>query len=178
MKKKDWYKELSKKYSDEELAEAYVFPVDMMPEEEKKADAEVRALRMKMLSEMTEQDRVFSDLMRLRFQIEEYVNKGQYTEAFSFSHFLNEYLRIINKTRKEFSNDLGLHYTRLSRMLTDREDPNVEITYRLEKHSGELIPAVLWWKLLVKKQEYLIRENEDKREEEASKVKNAFKFRA
>ena len=23
--------------------------------------------------------------------------------------------------------------------------------YRLEKHSGQLIPALLWWKLMIKK---------------------------
>jgi len=43
----------------------------------------------------------------------------------------------------------------------------------LEKHSGNIISALTWWKLIVKKQEYLIRKDEETRAREAAKVKNA-----
>ncbi len=176
--KKDWYKELRKKYTDKEIAESFVLPLNLDPEEEAEMNEEMRALRMKMLREMTEKDRIFSDLMRLKLQMEDYTEEDAYAPAESFGHYLQEYLRIIGKTRKALAEDLSLHYSRLSRILNDKEEPNIEITYRLEKHSGELIPAVLWWKILAKRQEYLIRKDDDKRAEEAKKVKNAFQFRA
>ena len=48
--------------------------------------------------------------------------------------------------------------------------------YRLESHSGEQIPALLWWKLLVKKLEFDITNNKEQSEVEKEKVKNAFSY--
>ena len=97
---------------------------------------------------------------------------------FPFGKQLEEYARILKRTKKALSKDLSIHYTRFSRIVNDREEPNIELTYRLEKHSGGLIPALIWWKLMIKKQEYFIRQDEKSRKEEAAKVRNAVKFRA
>jgi len=59
-------------------------------------------------------------------------------------------------------------------MLNDKEMPNVELMYRLEGHSGDLVPALLWWKLLSKKQEFDLLTNKEIRVTENLKVKNAF----
>lgn len=79
----------------------------------------------------------------------------------------------LKRTKKQLSEELNIHYTRLSRIINDREEPNVELTYRLEKRSGELVPALIWWKLMMKKQEYNIRQDKKTRNKEASKVKNS-----
>ena len=172
------YKELRKKYSDEEIADSMLIPQDLSESEQKKADEELRAFRFKLLREQTEEQRIFSDLMRFKFLMEDYIENADYSEEKNFGKHIEEYLRILNRTKKKLSEDLGIHYTRLSRIINSKEEPNIELIYRLEKHSGELIPALLWWKLAMKKQEYHIKKDKQTRKKEASKVKNAIKFRA
>lgn len=172
------YEKLRKKYTDEEIADSMLIPADLTEEERKKADEELRAFRFKLLSERTEEQRVYSDLLRMRYQLERYIQEREFVEEKSFGKQLEEYARILKRTKKQLSEDLNIHYTRFSRIINDREEPNIELTYRLDKHSGGLIPALIWWKLMIKKQEYFIRQDENSRKEEAAKVRNAVKFRA
>ncbi|MEL6589067.1 MAG: hypothetical protein AAFQ68_03245, partial [Bacteroidota bacterium] len=93
----------------------------------------------------------------------------------TFGKYLAEYIRIIKKSRREIAEDLAIHYTKLSRIINDKEEPNVELSYRLEKHSGKLIRAITWWKLMIKKQEFIISQDETTRTKEQDKVKNYLK---
>ncbi len=170
------YKKLREEYTDAEIAEGYLIPPDLTEEEELEIQAEIREVRFKLLKERTEEQRLLSDILRLRFQMENYYNEGIYAAGKNFGGFLSDYIHILKKTKKAFAEDIGLHYTRLSRILNNREEPNVELTYRLEKHSGELIPALLWWKISIKKQEHLLNKDLKTRKIEAAKVKNALKF--
>ncbi len=172
------YTELRKQYSDEEIAESMMIPQDMTVAERKSSNEEIKAFRFKLLRERTKDQQIFSDLMRLRFQMENYIDKEAFTPEKSFGVYLSEYIRILNRTKKSLSEDLAIHYTRLSRIFNDREDPNIEFIYRLEKHAGNLIPAVLWWKLVVKKQEYVIKKDNETRIREAAKVESVLKFTA
>ncbi len=172
------YKKLRKQYTDEEIANSMLIPADLTEEEIKRAEEEIKAFRFKLLRERTEEQRIFSDLMRFRFQLERYIKEEEYSKDKSFGKQLEEYARILKKTKKELSEDLDVHYTKLSRIINDREEPNTELTYRLEQHSGKLISAVIWWRLIIKKQEYQIRQDKETREKEASKVKNAIEIRA
>ena len=172
------YQKLRKTLSDNEIADSMLIPADLSTAEKKKADEELRAFRFKLLNEMSEEQRIYSDLLRLRYQIENYLENDIYDVSKSFGKQLSEYVRILNRTKKKVSEDLNIHYTRFSRILNDREEPNVEFVYRLEKHSGELIPALIWWKLINIKQEDEIRKNKKTRKIEASKVKDAIQYRA
>ena len=78
-------------------------------------------------------------------------------------------------SRREMAEDLAIHYTKLSRILNDKEEPNVELSYRLEKHAGYLIKALTWWKVMILKQEFIISKDEDTRNQEQQKVKNFLK---
>ena len=172
------YQKLREKYTDEEIAESMMIPADLSEEEAKQAAEELKRIRFERLSSMSEEQRIFSDLMRLRIQMEDYVEKEEYQIKKSFGSYLEEYIRIVKRTKKSFSEEIKIHNTRLSRLLKNKEEPNIELSYRLEKHSGELISALLWWKLLIKKQEYEIKTDTKRRENEQNKVKNAFQFRA
>ena len=172
------YQQLREKYTDEEIASSMLIPEDLSEEEQKKANEELRAFRFKLLSERTEEQRVYSDLLRMRYQLERYIKESTFMEEKSFGKQLEEYARILKRTKKDLSEDLSIHYTRFSRIINDREEPNIELTYRLEQHSGGLIPALLWWKLIIKKQEYFLQRDEKSREEEVAKVRNAMRFRA
>lgn len=172
------YQELRKRMSDKEIAESMLLPEDLTNDEKNQLHEEMRAFRFKILREQTEAQRVQSDLMRLRFQMKEYVKDHTYSEDRSFNYFLSEYVRILNRTKKTLSEELNIHYTKLSRIFSGKDEPNVKLMYRLEEHSGKLIPSLLWWKLVIKKQEYFIKKDTETRKAEAAKVKNAMKFRA
>lgn len=49
--------------------------------------------------------------------------------------------------------------------------------YRLEHHSGGMIPATYWYRLHAKKLEDGIRKNQEKRQEGYKRVKNELNFR-
>ncbi len=73
------YQELRKQYTDEEIEESMMIPQDLTKEEQQKADEELRVFRFKLLRERTEEQRIFSDIMRFRFQLEEYVKNQIFT---------------------------------------------------------------------------------------------------
>ncbi|MEQ8704898.1 MAG: hypothetical protein RIC19_13305 [Phaeodactylibacter sp.] len=171
MKYEAIYQRLKKKYTDEEIAESMLVPADLTSEEEKQMAEEMKAIRLQRLREVTDQDRILADVMRLRFQMERYIN----TDVFSFDKYLEEYIRSLNKPRKDLAEGLSIHYTKLSRVINDKEEPNIELAYRLEKHSGLLINAKLWWKLMIKKQGFIIFRDEETRAEEQRKVRNALR---
>lgn len=166
------YRALREQYTDEEIADAMLIPADLTAEEQKAADAEIRAFRFELLRNRTEEQRILSDLMRFRFQLERYIKEDNYTVDKSFGQQVEEYARILKKTKKQLSEDLDIHYTRLSRIINNKEEPNMELTYRLEEHSGGLVPALVWWRLMVKKKEHQIRKDVKTRKVEAARVRN------
>lgn len=158
------YRRLRTHLTDEEIADSMMLPADLTQEQRAQADAEIRAFRFKLLSERIEAQRIYADLLRFRYQMEDYLATSDYDERMKFGTQLSEYIRILKRTKKQVSEELNVHYTKLSRILNDREAPNVEFMYRLEEHSGELAPALLWWKLWMKKQAYDLMRNTEARE--------------
>lgn len=175
---KEIYKKLSSKFSPEELAEGYVFPVEMSEAEELELREEMRQVREARLRESNEKERIFADLVRLKLQMRDYIQAIHFDPEMHLGRFLAEYLRIIGRSQKDLASDLGIHPSRLNRILHDREDPNMGLIYRLEKHSGMTIPAILWWRLLIKKQEHFLKMDERTREKEGKKVKNELRLSA
>lgn len=172
------YRKLKEEMTDEEIADSMLIPQDMTEEEKKKSHEEIKAFRFKLMRERTEEQRIYSELLRFKFLLENYLNNESFSELKSFGKHIEEYVRILNRTKKSLSEDIGVHYTRLSRLINDREEPNIELMYRLEKHSGNLIPAIYWWKLVSKKQEHIIKQDLKTRKKEGLKVKNAIEYRA
>ena len=172
------YKELRKQFSDEEIVERYVFPDDLSEQEKKEIEEEFKELRLKSLKERTEGQRLLAELMRMKLLIRDYLERSGFEEGYSFYNQLEQYIKILGRSKKDFANEIGLHPTKLSRLLNNRENPNVELAYRLEKHCGNVIPAIYWWRLHSKRLEEEIKTDEKKRKIESSKVKNNLKFRA
>ena len=166
------YKKLREQYSENEIAESLMIPEDLTSEERKNLAAEMKAIRFQKLKETTEEEQILSDVMRLRFQIENYIQNQEFSFDKTFGKHLEEYIRIVKKSRKEIAEDLSIHYTKLSRIVNDKEEPNVHLFYRLEKYTANLINADLWWKLMIKKQEFMLHRDDDTRNKEHNKVKN------
>ena len=175
MKYKKIYEELKKQYTDKEIVESMLLPEDLTKKEKEKLSAEMREIRLNKLRETTEEQRIIANVMRLRFQIENYTTKNVFSFENTFGSYLKEYIRIAKKSKREFSDDLAIHYTKLSRILNEKEESNIEFCYRLEKHSGNLIKAELWWKLIVLKQSFIISKDDKTRKVEYKKVKNALR---
>lgn len=172
------YQKLKEKYTDAEIAEGFMIPASMTDEEKKISDEAFRKIRFELLNKRTEKQRVVSEVIRLRIKIRKYLAEEIYIEDFNFGAILSEYISLIGRTKKEFSEDIDVHYSRLSRILNDKEDPNLSLIYRLEQHADELIPAVSWWKLMIRKQEFLITSDQAQRDVEKQHVKNILKASA
>ena len=172
------YQNLHQEFSDEEIAAGYVFPNDLDQKEKEEIEEEFKALRLKALRERTEEQRLLSELMRMKLLMKDYFERGSFEGEFLFSNQLEQYIRILGRSQKAFAEEIDLHPTKLSRLLHDRENPNVELTYRLEIHCGNIIPAIYWWRLHAKRIEENLRTDQDRRKMESKKVRNQLRFRA
>lgn len=176
-KKESTYEKVKKRLSDEEIVESFVFRNELSVKEKTQADEEFLKLRLQKLKEMSDQQVLHSELLRMKYLMKDYFNQNVYDEIFSFSNQLKQYINLIKKTHTDFAKDIDIHKTKLSRLLNDREAPNVELMYRLEIHSGKLIPANYWYKLHSKKLEQEIKDNRKKRTQEYKRVKNKLHFK-
>lgn len=175
-KKEPTYEELSKVYSDKEIAESFVFRSNMTDEEKEVADAEFKRLRFEQLGNMSDEEILKGELIRMKLLIKDYFEQPDFVEEYSFSNQLRKYIFLLKKTMTAFAHDIDLHKTRLSRILNNRESPNIELMYRLEHHSGMMIPATYWYRLFTKKQEEEIKSDSKKRTAESQRVKNELKI--
>lgn len=171
------YEDLRKQLSDEEIAESFVFRSTLMGEERKQADEEFRRLRFEQLKNMSDEQILQSELMRMKLLMKDYFKQSEFIESYSFSSQLKKYIDLLKKTRTDFAADLDIHKTKLSRILNDKENPNIELMYRLEHHSNNMIPATYWFKLYSRKLEEDIKMDQEKRAEEYKRVKNKLKFK-
>lgn len=172
------YKKLSEEFTVEEIAEGYMIPALLSAEEKEASEAEIRKIRFERLNSRTELQRLLAETTRLSIKINHYLKGEVFLQDFSFGSILNQYISILQKSKKDFAKDLDVHHTRLSRIINDREDPNIGIMYRLEKHSAGIIPALYWWKLYARKREDEIQTNQLARAIESEKVRNNLKFSA
>lgn len=175
--KESTYEQLRKQLSDEEIAESFVFRSTMTDEERRQADEEFRKLRLERLKEMSDEQILQSELMRMRLLMTDYFRQSQYIESFSFSNQLKRYIELIKKSQKAFAADLDIHKTKLSRILNNKENPNIELMYRLEHHSNNMLPATYWYRLYSRRLEEDIKKDKQKRSEEYKRVKNKLTFK-
>ena len=166
------FEEMKKKYTLEEIAESMFFPgKEPIPEEH----AEFVKFRMELLKKTTPEQRINGRLFALKYDIKECIERETDT---TFADILQQYLNITNKKQKDLADDLSINPSTLSRILNGKENIGKSLAYRLEKHSGKIIPAIYWWKLAQREIEKDILTNVVDREREAKMVKNAFSIEA
>ena len=156
--------------TEQEMAEAHVFAHNLSPAEKKEVDTEIKMLRLQRLSTMSDNQKLESDLLRLKFLMEDSIQQEVYSEKYSFSSFLQAYLKILDKKQVDFAAEISLHPTKLNQIINNKTMPNIPLVYRLEKHSGGFIPALLWWKVFTKKMEADIQNDTTRRLFEGEKV--------
>ena len=166
---------MSQKYTDEEIAESFILPLNLTEKEQKEMHDAMRDLRKNQRAAMTEQERMYSALMQLKYQMMN-STEHEYDAENSFSNYLTRYIAIVNRTHKEMASEIGISTRALNELLANIKEPDQGVFFRLENHSGGLIPALLWWKLAIRKQEYEIIKDKQKRKEEYAKVKNSVRI--
>ena len=169
------YKKLLKQYTPEELVESFVFPVKYSAKQQKEADRALADARQKSQAAMTEDQRKELKLYQLRFQLEDQIKKD-YNPDLNFGHFLDRYLNILNKKKKEFAAEIQIHETLLSHLISNRREPSNSILIRLELHSNKIIPAIYWYKLVEKEKEHQIKTDNTLREKESQFVTHGFQL--
>ncbi|MEZ4830363.1 MAG: helix-turn-helix transcriptional regulator [Bacteroidia bacterium] len=171
------YEKLSESLSDEEIAESYVLRSTLTAEEKNQAEVEFKKLRMQTLKSMSDEQVLQSELIRMRVLMKDYFKQNIFLPDFSFANQLKKYIDLLNISHTQFAADINIHKTKLSRIINSKENPNIELMYRLEIHSGSMIHATYWYRLYSKKVEEEIKTDEDKRSLESGNVKNELKFK-
>jgi len=175
---KEIYEELSKKYSEDELVEGFVFNESLGDQEQKEAEEEFRRLRLERLKNMNAQEVLVSKILQMKYLLNAYFKSNKYESKYSFSNQLRSYIDITKKSNKEIAENLDIHPTKLSRVLNEKENPNIELMYRLEVHSDGELPVHYWWRLYSREFEHKIKTDMEKRLTEAGKVKGQLDIRA
>lgn len=165
MKKKE------SRFAPEALTKEFVHPNGLRPAEKAKADAAVLLFRKQQLANQTSEELLFSQLMQLRIRLEMYLDSPDFDSRTSFSYFLAAYLRVLRIRKKDFADDISIHETRLSQLLSEKVEPNEKLMLRLEIHSNNLFPALYWMRLQEKKRMHELTLNKQLRKQEARFVK-------
>ncbi|MGB8190668.1 MAG: hypothetical protein WCF67_02060 [Chitinophagaceae bacterium] len=170
------FKELQKKYTNAEIAEAYVFPNVLTKKEHEKEIKLFAEFRQKRLAEMTPEEKLLGKMMQLKLQMQDYIQSKTYRDDKRFGYFLTKYIEMLERKNKDFASDINIKPVELSQLLNHHRNPNIKIFIRLEIHSGNNIPAYMWYKLVEKEKEHVILTDKEIRKQEKRFVRNPLKL--
>lgn len=169
MKEKE-YNDLLKKYGAEELANSFVFPNELTADEKQKADKLLADELAKQRGLLTGSERIEGNLLQLRFQLESLIANTSATEI-TTGDFIKRYLKAINKTQVDFAHEISVAPAIMSQYVNNRRLPSESIMVRFEIHSGGIIPAEFWLRLIAKEKANKLKENKALRRSEKKFVK-------
>jgi len=131
-----------------------------------------------MLQNMSPEKQLLGLVLQMKYAQRAYFKKGEYLPEYSFANQLRHYINIGGRSQEALADDLDINPARLNRILKGEEHPDVEMMYRLEKHSNEELPAYHWWRLYAMELEHVIRTDSRKKIDEGKKVSNVLKLSA
>lgn len=161
----------NKQFSKAEIAEAHIISENITGKEREEMLLEFGALRRQMVASLSNEQRLLSAILQLRFQIEDHIKKQVADKSFTFGFFLKEYISRLQLKNKEFAEQIGIEPTEVSQLLNAHRKPNDRILIRLEIHSNKNIDALLWYKIVEKEKEFELVHNTDLRKQEQAHVK-------
>lgn len=82
----------------------------------------------------------------------------------------------MNRQDKQFAAEIDIKPAVISQYLNNHRKPPEKFVIRLELHSNGMIPALAWFKLLQKGNEYEIMTDVGIRKEESKHIKNRLEF--
>lgn len=160
------YKKLSKKFTPEELADAFVFPVKLTAKQKKEAAEQLAAARKRTKASMSDEAKFGLRVFHLKFRIEDYLEQKTFDPELTFGSFLKRYVELLEKKRKEFAEEISIDETLLSQLINGHRFPPDYIAIRLELHSDNTIPATYWIKLVEKQRLHELSTDKELRKKE------------
>lgn len=170
------YKEIEKKYKAEEIAESFVFPNELNKVQQEQVLDHYREWRKKNELKRTIEDKRITQLLRLKYLMEDYIKENDFKKNHDFSYFLKEYICILELKNKEFANEIDMDPTELSQIINKHRPPNERFIIRLEIHSNKNFPAIIWFKLIEKERTFELLNNTQLRISESKHVKPRLDF--
>ncbi|MEO7212962.1 hypothetical protein [Mucilaginibacter sp.] len=169
-------KKVIEQYTRDEIAEAFVFPVKLSPKQQLEANIQLNNHRANRRAAMTGPEQLNLKLIQLKFRLEDYIDGENYNPQYTFGYFLELYLQLTDRKKKEFAADIQIHETQLSQILKNRREPNESLMIRLELHSNNTIPAIDWFKLLEKEKGHQLKTDKTLRDKESQYVKHSLQL--
>lgn len=163
--------DISKKYTPRELAESFVFRTELTHKEKEESDNALRTLRKKAVTEMSEGQKLSMNLLGLKYEMEDYAKTQVHDLGKTFGMFIKKYAKIIQRKNYELADDLGIDETRFSQIVNSKIIPGEKIVYRLEYHSDNIIPGIVWLEILHKDIEHKAEQDIKTRTSEYKTVK-------
>ena len=170
------YKEIEKKYAPEDIAESLVFPGTKDPKEREAQLTEFRKYRKKLSDKQSEKSKLISQLLQLKFLIEDYIISDTFNKNYYFGYFLKEYITRLEKKNNQFADEIDVKPTELSQVINKNRKPTEKLIFRLEIHSNKNFPALMWFRLLEKDRAYELKHNKEIIESERKHVKEKLAF--
>ena len=169
-KKKDLFTQLRSKYTLAEIADAFVFPVEIPAELQQEAKEQLAKARKKGQEEMSNETRIELNLLSLRFRIEDYIAKKDFDPTQTFGSFLKKYIEVFNTKQKDFAAQISIDESLLSQLTNMHRMPPEYVFIRLEIHSNNIIPANYWYKLVERQKEHELTTDKTLRKKEIKYV--------
>lgn len=166
------HKDIQRKYTPKEIAESIVFPGSKNSDDQAALLKEFRKIRKEISERQTEIDKLISQLLQLRYQLEDYLESMSFNKEYNFGYFLKEYIERQEKKKKEFADEINVDPTELSQVINKHRKPTEKLIYRLDIHSNKNFPALLWFRLLEKERAYELSHNRSLIDKEEKYVKN------
>jgi plasmid maintenance system antidote protein VapI len=160
------YKKLRKRFTPEELVDAFVFPVKLTAKQQKEAAEQLAAARKKSKAEMTDETKRSLIAIGVRSRIADSLQEETFNPEHTFGSFLKLYVELLEKKRKEFAEEISIDDTLLSQLINGHRFPPDYVAIRLELHSNNIIPATLWLKLVDKQRLHEVENNKELRKKE------------
>lgn len=164
-------KKFLEKYSNKELADAFVFRNTATEKEKQQTMHDIADARAKLRVTENQKHSLRFKILQLKYQMEDCINKP-FDNQYTFGYFLKSYVDILNIKRNQFAKEISINETHLSQIINKHREANEEILIRLELHSQNLINALTWYKLLEREKENELDTNLSIRENEKKYVKS------
>lgn len=157
--------------------EEFKYLIDSRITSDKEKEIERNAVlkaREKRLKNSSESEKIVAQLLQLKYQMEDHLNKPVQNVAHSFSKFLGVYIDTLYRKRKDFASDIDVNPIELSQIINNHRQPKEEFLIRLNLHSQAVFENFshfkkdLWPKLYYfdKVGEFLITSEKRKKSEE------------
>ena len=170
------YTDITKKHTSKEIAESLVFPGHSTNKERDQLLDDFRALRKHLSSKQTPESKRKSQLLQLKFLMEDFLGSKNINRDFYFGFFLKEYINSIGKNNREFAIEIDVNPTELSQIINRHRKPTDKLIYRLDIHSNKNFPAILWFSILEKERAFVLSRDKSIIDNEKPFVKHKLEF--